>query len=338
MATPLLCTLRSASPSQRATATSMAASLGLERPADDSLSPAQRLIAAARANAQGVSPAVIAVVRANSWGKKGARLTTAFMDNPGRELRREIFRHLNLWGTRANVQFVESALDPMVRIDRRTGREWGGYWSYVGTEILGIPADEPTMNFEGFTMSTPLSEFRRVVCHEAGHTLGFPHEHMRRTFVRRIDPQKAYAHFLASDGWSQQDVDDQVLTPLDGRTLLGTPSDQTSIMCYQLPGSIMRDGKPILGGTRINESDYRFAASIYPLPPLPPGQSRPRRKSKKATTRKSGRRASAKKKTTKGGAKKGVAKRRTSTKNAAKRTTKRSTKRTTKRFTKPRRT
>jgi hypothetical protein len=241
------------------------------------------------------------------------------------------------------VRFVESSLDPMVRIDRRTGREWGGYWSYVGTEILGIPADEPTMNFEGFTMSTPLSEFRRVVCHEAGHTLGFPHEHMRRAFVRRIDPEKAYAHFLATDGWSQQDVDDQVLTPLDGRTLLGTPSDQTSIMCYQLPGSIMRDGKPILGGTRINASDYRFAASIYPPPPPPPGRSRPRRTSKKATTQKAGRRATAAKKTAKGGGpKKRVAKTRTSTrsttKSAAKRTPKRTTKRTTKRITKPRRT
>ena len=138
MATPLLCTPRSITPGQRATATSMAASLGLERSAQDSLSPAQLLIEAARAHAQGGSPAVIAVVRANSWGKKGARLTTAFMDNPQKALRREILRHLNLWGTRANVQFVESSNDPMVRIDRRTGREWGGYWSYVGTEILGI--------------------------------------------------------------------------------------------------------------------------------------------------------------------------------------------------------
>lgn len=267
MATPLVCTPRKLTIGQRATAASLAADMGLRGgTSDTSLSPAERLIQAARENTRGVSPAVIAVVKASYWGKRGKRLTTAFMDNPPQALRREILRHLNMWSERANVKFVESAVDPMVRIDRRKGATWGGYWSYVGTDILGIDPDEPTMNLEGFTTRTSQAEFRRVVCHEAGHTLGFPHEHMRKEFVRRIDPEKAYRYFLKSDGWSPEDVDDQVLTPLGQRTILGTPPDQTSIMCYQLPGSIMLDGKPILGGNRINETDHQFAAKIYPLP------------------------------------------------------------------------
>lgn len=297
MATRLVCTPRTVSPGQRATALSIAASLGLRESAtDDGMSPAQRLIEAARkSNTGGVSPAVIAVVKSSYWGKDGARLTTAFMDNPSKDLRREILRHLNMWSTRANVQFVESTTDPMVRIDRRTGPEWGGYWSYVGTDILGIRPDEPTMNFEGFTMSTSPSEFRRVVCHEAGHTLGFPHEHMRKELVQRIDRAKAYAHFQITDGWSPQDVDAQVLTPLGQQTIVGTPPDQTSIMCYQLPGSITIDGKPILGGTSINETDYQFAAAIYPLKKKP-APAAPRSGSKKSTTRKKARGSIAKKK------------------------------------------
>ena len=59
-------------------------------------------------------------------------------------------------------------------------------------------------------------------------------------------------------------VDQQVLTPLDERTLMATPADQTSIMCYQLPGSITRDGRPIIGGSDINQSDYNFVGQIYP--------------------------------------------------------------------------
>ena len=47
-----------------------------------------------------------------------------------------------------------------------------------------------------------------------------------------------------------------------------TPPDQTSIMCYQLPGSITRDGRPILGGPDINQTDYAFAGRIYPRPAL----------------------------------------------------------------------
>ena len=35
-------------------------------------------------------------------------------------------------------------------------------------------------------------------------------------------------------------------------------------MCYQIPGQITKDGKPIPGGTDINEKDYAFAGAIYP--------------------------------------------------------------------------
>jgi hypothetical protein len=35
-------------------------------------------------------------------------------------------------------------------------------------------------------------------------------------------------------------------------------------MCYQLPGEITKDGKPILGGLDIDKTDKSFAGSIYP--------------------------------------------------------------------------
>ena len=75
---------------------------------------------------------------------------------------------------------------------------------------------------------------------------------MRKELVARIDPQKAYDFFLRTQGWNRTMVDQQVLTPLDQRSIIGTAADQTSIMCYQLPGLITRDGQPILGGEDIN--------------------------------------------------------------------------------------
>jgi hypothetical protein len=122
------------------------------------------------------------------------------------------------------------------------------------------------MNLQGFTMNTPESEYRRVIRHEAGHTLGCPHEHMRQALVARIDPAKAYEYFRRTQGWDKQTVDQQVLTPLNEQSLMGTAADQTSIMCYQLPGSITRDGQPILGGMDINQTDYAFIGRIYPKP------------------------------------------------------------------------
>ena len=120
------------------------------------------------------------------------------------------------------------------------------------------------MNLQGFTMNTTESEFRRVVRHETGHTLAFPHEHMRSELVDRIDPQKAYDYFLKTQGWSKDVVDQQVLTPLVDESIMSTPADETSIMCYQLPGSITQDGLPIVGGNDINATDYAFARKMYP--------------------------------------------------------------------------
>jgi hypothetical protein len=108
-------------------------------------------------------------------------------------------------------------------------------------------------------------EFHRVVRHEAGHTLGFEHEHMRSELVKKIDRAKAFAFFDKDQGWTKKEVEAQVLTPLKDKSIMGTAeSDPHSIMCYQIPGEITKDGKPIPGGLDINAKDFAFAASMYP--------------------------------------------------------------------------
>lgn len=207
-----------------------------------------------------ITPASIAVLTSKYWGPAQRRLTVSFLDGPAADLRRRIVGHMNAWNRSVGVTFVETGGTGQVRIARGNT----GYWSYLGTDILHIATNRPTMNLQGFSMSTPESEYKRVVRHETGHTLGCPHEHMRRAIVARIDPEKAYRWFWDTYRWDRATVDAQVLTPLDERALMGTPADQTSIMCYQLPGSITRDGRPILGGTDINATDYAFMGRVYP--------------------------------------------------------------------------
>lgn len=212
------------------------------------------------------TPKHLAVVTTKYWGAAGVRLTVGFLDNPPADLRARILSHMNAWAQSANVEFVETNTDPQVRIARMGGPQ-GGYWSYVGTDILLIEPDKPTMNLEAFSMNTPESEFHRVVRHETGHTLGFPHEHMRRALVEKIDPDKAFAFFRRTQGWNKAMVRAQVLTPIEESQLLATPeADPKSIMCYQIPGDITRDGKPIIGGADIDASDFAFAAKLYPKP------------------------------------------------------------------------
>jgi hypothetical protein len=222
------------------------------------------------AGAAPMEPAQLAVLTSKYWGAGGVRLTVGFMDNPPAALRSKLLLHFNAWGQASNVKFVESNTSPQVRVARGSD----GYWSYLGTDVLSIPRNQPTMNLAGFSERTSEQEFLRVVRHEVGHTLGFPHEHLRRELVARIDPAKAVAYFRRTSGWSEAMTRSNVLTPLEDRSVMGTPAaDETSIMAYQLPGEIMRDGRPIAGGGNINASDYAFCGKIYPLadqPPPPP--------------------------------------------------------------------
>jgi hypothetical protein len=204
------------------------------------------------------------------YWKQGAHLTVGFFDTPDAALRKRILLHLNAWGENANVSFVESSTEPRVRIARWNAYEASpgrsGHWSYIGTDILLIRADQPTMNLEAFTLNTPDSEFHRVVRHEAGHTLGFPHEHMRKALVERLDREKVILYYMKTQHWTRQQVIDQVLTPLEESSLLGTPAETDSIMCYEIGGDLTLDGAPIVGGKDITPGDHAFAAQVYPKP------------------------------------------------------------------------
>lgn len=215
-------------------------------------------------------PQHLALLTSRYWGKS-VRLGVRFLDGPSAALRDKILAHMNAWrempgGAQLGISFEYAPRNGQVRITRTPGE---GYWSYLGTDILTIPADQPTMNLDSFTLRTPDSEYRRVVRHETGHTLGFVHEHMRKEIVQRIDRRKAIAYFGRTQGWSAAEVEAQVLTPYEDQALLGTSHAETdSVMCYWLPGSIMKDGQPVIGGRDITPHDYAFAASVYP-----PGQA-----------------------------------------------------------------
>jgi hypothetical protein len=212
----------------------------------------------------------IAMLTSKFWGSQGRTLGVSFFDLPAGagsrddQLRNRIIDHMNAW--QCSVRFRWSQSGGEVRISR--GR--GGYWSYLGTDILHVPAGQQTMNLEGFTLNTPESEYRRVVRHETGHTLGFPHEHMRKAIVENINPAAAIAYFGQNQGWSPTEVQQQVLTPLDEGSLRAAQTDTKSIMCYALPGEIMRDGRPVPGGTDIDAIDRAFVNATYPLPAPPP--------------------------------------------------------------------
>lgn len=220
----------------------------------------------------GVSPPdFLAVLTSKWWHSGGVNLSVQFLDNPPASVRRRILEAANLWNRTANVAFSETSGQGQIRITRTPGQ---GYYSFLGTDILHIPPNQPTMNLDSFSDRTSDAEVIRVVCHEFFHSAGGPHEHARREIIQRLNPAAVIAEFRRSQGWSEEMIRQQILTPLDESSYYGTEhAEETSIMTYSFPASVTIDGRPILGGSVISEQDYAFAARIYPKavqPPPPP--------------------------------------------------------------------
>jgi hypothetical protein len=208
----------------------------------------------------------LALATPKRWNIHGQHLTVGFLDDPEPLLIERILSHMNSWGSFCNFQFSQSTTPAagQVRISRAP---MSGYRSYVGTDILHIDSPEPTMWLEDFTMDTMDSEFYRVIRHETGHTMGFVHEHLRKEIVERVDPEPAFAWFLKQDGWDRKKTQQNVLTPLDPSLVSTSSLDPTSIMCYQLPSDIMKEGIGVPGGPNIDATDQASQrdATLFPV-------------------------------------------------------------------------
>jgi hypothetical protein len=237
------------------------------------INPANAPMFAASADSPILSPLQIAAIATKRW-TAGTTITVGWLDGPDAATRRLILSHMKVWSEFANINVEETSVDPMVRVARAPA---DGYWSYLGTDILSIPRGRATMNLAGFTSRTPDSEYRRVVRHEFGHTLGSPHEQQRAAIIRRLVPAACYRRFGASPNfWPKAIVDQNILTPQDESKLVGSDPEEQSIMCYQFDAELTINGIPILGGTDLTELDKATIAKIYPgrvaipPPPAPP--------------------------------------------------------------------
>jgi hypothetical protein len=236
----------------------------------------QNAVAGGRGLAALLSPESLALLVAKRWGPKVDR-SVQFLDTSNAELKAKILAYANEWGKFGNVRYRETSGQGDVRLTLRGG----GYWSYLGTDTRLIPAGQPTMSLHGFSLSTPESEYSRVVIHEFGHDLGFNHEHEQPAIQELLDVEKTIAEFRRTQGWSRQDVIQQIFSPPSpGEVMASSRGDSRSIMCYSFPGSCTKSGQPIPGGDRLTDEDKRHVAVIYPPavvppPPPPPGPPPP---------------------------------------------------------------
>ena len=80
-----------------------------------------------------------------------------------------------------------------------------------GTDSLGIPTDDPTMNFGWLTNSSSEQVYSNVVLHNFGHMLGLIHEHQSPNAEIPWDKEAVYRYYLENQGWGTEQVDSNLL-------------------------------------------------------------------------------------------------------------------------------
>jgi Astacin (Peptidase family M12A) len=112
-----------------------------------------------------------------------------------------------------------------------------GSWSYVGRDVLGIGASQPTMNF-GWDLTDEYG--RTTALHEIGHTLGLPHEHQNPFAGIVWDEDNVYAYFTGPpNSWSRQQTFHNVLRKLALDEVEGSQWDPDSVMEYWFPAGLI---------------------------------------------------------------------------------------------------
>ena len=145
---------------------------------------------------------MLALPTGKLW-KPGRVLRVRFLDgDPAIQTKLQPFAHI--WSQHCSIKFVFGD-DPDAEI--RISFKDRGSWSYVGTDCLGVPKNQATMNFGWLRRDTSDEEYSRVVTHEFGHALGCIHEHQNPATNIPWDKPKVYAYYAGPpNNWTNDQV------------------------------------------------------------------------------------------------------------------------------------
>lgn len=153
-----------------------------------------------------------------------------------------------------------------INADARVTFTAGGSWSYVGYYPLPVPM--ASMQLGWLRKDTPREEVRRVWLHEAGHLLGFHHEHDTTKALADIpwdwDGIKSwcFTHGMTFEQWQRE-----WLNPILPEQIDQPEYDKDSIMHYHIPAQWVLDRQPRGTGNRLSAGDRRMVPVWYGNPP-----------------------------------------------------------------------
>ncbi len=206
-------------------------------------------------------PAFLALLTGKKW-QPGRTLRVRFLDGDPVVQQRIIPFALD-WTEYANIQ-LDFGDDPDAEI--RISFRYPGSWSYIGTDALGAPKNQPTMNFGWLTRNTPDDEYARVVRHEFGHALGAIHEHQNPAAGIPWDKEAVYRYFTGPpNNWTREQVDVNLFQKYSKDITQFTEFDPKSIMLYPIPNQFtIGDWEAPWRNKELSEKDKALIATVYP--------------------------------------------------------------------------
>jgi hypothetical protein len=181
-------------------------------------------------------------------------------------IRNKVMHYAKEWERYANIKFDFIADFNAAKI--KVGFfSTGQSWSWVGRDVLFNPFKKYTMNFGWFDETTLEAEFSRTITHEFGHALGFYHEHQSPASPLQWDLPKTYKYFKDKSGWSEDEVNQNVINKYNQSNTNFSSYDPNSIMHDFIPKGLLLNGSSIDGGYMLSGTDIDYAGYWYPFPP-----------------------------------------------------------------------
>ena len=197
-----------------------------------------------------------AIIPIGKLWMNGTTLRVRFLDGTPPQ-RAKATEQASWWTEHANLHFAfgdDPAAEIRVAFDPNDGA-----WSYVGTDIRGIPLDQPTMNL-GFLDGGTAG-------HEFGHSIGLAHEHQNPAGGIEWNEQVVIAALSGPpNNWNEAQIRHNVLDKYRVDQVKGTEFDPDSIMLYFFPATWVKSGVGTHANDVLSAMDQGYVASAEAYP------------------------------------------------------------------------